>query len=153
MSANIIMGVKEGNMDINSLNRFLQAQTKVYEVALSEIQNGRKRTHWMWFIFPQLRGLGQSEMSYIYGIKDEAEAKAYLSNSVLGERLIEISSALLQHDNKTAREILGCIDADKLRSSMTLFAKISGEKSIFHQVLEVFYNGKMDARTLEILNR
>jgi uncharacterized protein (DUF1810 family) len=133
--------------------KFIAAQMSTYETALKEIKSGKKRTHWMWFIFPQLRGLGQSEMSYIYGIKDEAEAKAYLANSVLGERLIEISSALLQHDNKTAREILGGIDADKLRSSMTLFAKISTENSVFHQVLELFYNGKMDVKTLDILKK
>lgn len=133
------------------MNRFLTAQKNVYEKALAEITKGKKRTHWMWFIFPQLYGLGQSEMSIFYGIKDIEEAKEYLANPVLGGRLVESSKALLGHSGKSAIEIMGDIDAVKLRSAMTLFAVISEENSVFHQVLRQFYKGKMCAKTLRLL--
>ena len=138
-------------MDINSLDRFLEAQERMHEIALKEIKNGEKESHWMWYIFPQLRGLGKSQMAYAYGINGLEEAKAYLAHPVLSARLIEISEALLEHKGKDIEDILGDIDAMKLRSSMTLFALIREDESVFHQVLDSFYNGKMDKFTLKIV--
>ena len=138
-------------MDINSLDRFLEAQERMYETALKEIKNGEKESHWMWYIFPQLRGLGKSRMAYVYGINGLEEAKAYLAHPVLSARLIEISEALLEHKGKDIEDILGDIDAMKLRSSMTLFALISENSSIFHQLLDCFYDGKLDEHTLELV--
>ena len=139
-------------MDINSLDRFLEAQERMYEIALKEIKNGEKESHWMWYIFPQLRGLGRSQMAYAYGINGLEEAKAYLAHPVLSARLIEISEALLKHKNQDIENILGDIDAMKLRSSMTLFALISENESVFHQVLDCFYNGSLDQVTLKVIN-
>lgn len=135
-------------MDINSLDRFLEAQERMYPIALKEIKNGEKESHWMWYIFPQLRGLGESEMSYFYGINGIEEAKAYLAHPILSARLIEISTALLEHKDKPIEDIMGYIDDMKLKSSMTLFALVSEENSIFHQVLNVFFDGEMDQHTL-----
>ena len=132
------------NMDINSLDRFLEAQERMYETALKEIKNGKKKTHWMWYIFPQLRGLGRSRMSYVYGINGIEEARAYLEHPVLSARLIEITETLLAHKGKDIYDIMGDIDAMKLKSSMTLFTLVSKEHSPFHQVLENFYDGEMD---------
>ena len=140
-------------MDINSLERFVEAQAKTYEIALNEIKNGKKRTHWMWFIFPQLRGLGTSNMAHIYGISGLDEAKAYLEHPVLSERLYEICDELLKHKDKTAFEIFGDIDEMKLKSSMTLFSLASEDHSIFDEVLEYFFDGKKDVITISILNR
>ena len=138
-------------MNVNSLDRFLKAQEDMYEIALKEIKNGEKESHWMWYIFPQLRGLGESEMSYFYGINGIEEAKAYLNHPVLSAQLIEICEALLEHKNGDIEDILGDIDAMKLRSSMTLFAFISEKNSVFFQVLECFYDGKMDEYTLKLI--
>ncbi len=138
-------------MDINSLDRFLEAQERMYEVALKEIRNGRKRSHWMWYVFPQLRGLGRSQMAYTYGIKGIEEAKAYLEHPVLSARLIEITEALLTHKGKDIYDIMGDIDDMKLHSSMTLFALTSNENSVFHQVLDCFYDGEMDKYTLSLI--
>ena len=102
-------------MDINSLERFVEAQERTYQVALSEIYNGKKRTHWMWYIFPQLRGLGRSSMAHIYGISGLEEAKAYLEHPILSERLYEICGALLYHKGANIVEIFGDIDTLKLR--------------------------------------
>ena len=140
-------------MDINSLDRFLEAQERMYETALKEIKNGEKESHWMRYIFPQLRGLGRSQMAYTYGINGLEEAKAYLDHPVLSARLIEISEALLKHKNQDIENILGDIDAMKLRSSMTLFALISEENSVFHQVLDCFYDGKMDKQTIKLTKK
>lgn len=139
-------------MDINSLDRFLEAQERMYETALKEIKNGEKESHWMWYIFPQLRGLGKSRMAYAYGINGLEEAKAYLAHPVLSTRLIEISEALLKHKNQDIENILGDIDAMKLRSSMTLFAIISYNDSVFHQILDCFYNGEMDELTKRLID-
>ena len=139
-------------MDINSLDRFLEAQERMYETALKEIKNGEKESHWMWYIFPQLRGLGRSQMAYVYGINGLEEAKAYLTHPVLSARLIEISEALLEHKDKDIEDILGDVDAMKLRSSMTLFALISEENSVFHQVLDFFFNCEKDGYTLKLIN-
>ena len=138
-------------MDINSLDRFLEAQERMYETALKEIKNGEKESHWMWYIFPQLRGLGRSQMAYVYGINGLEEAKAYLEHPDLSARLIEITEALLEHKDQDIEDILGDIDAMKLRSSMTLFAFISEKNSVFFQVLECFYDGKMDEYTLKLI--
>lgn len=138
-------------MSTNCLDRFLDAQEHTYEIALKEIKNGEKETHWMWYIFPQLRGLGKSQMAYAYGINGLEEAKAYLNHPVLSAQLIEICEALLEHKNGDIEDILGDIDAMKLRSSMTLFAFISEKNSVFFQVLECFYDGKMDEYTLKLI--
>ena len=136
-------------MNINSLDRFLEAQENMYETALKEIKNGEKESHWMWYVFPQLRGLGESEMSYFYGINEIEEAKAYLAHPVLSKRLIEISTALLEHRDKSIEDIMGYIDDMKLKSSMTLFAIASEENSIFNQVIDSFFDGEMDKQTIK----
>lgn len=140
-------------MDINSLDRFLDAQERMYEIALKEIRNGEKESHWMWYIFPQLRGLGRSQVAYTYGINGLEEAKAYLAHPVLSARLIEISEALLDHNDEDIEDIFGDIDAMKLRSSMTLFACIGKNDSIFHKVLNCFYKGKKDDQTLKLIKQ
>ena len=137
-------------MDINSLERFVEAQAKTYEIALNEIKNGKKRTHWMWFIFPQLRGLGTSNMAHIYGISGLDEAKAYLEHPVLSERLYELCNELLKHKDKNVFEIFGSIDGMKLKSSMTLFSLASEDHSIFDKVLECFFDGKKDEITVNL---
>lgn len=137
-------------MDSNSLNRFIKAQEYMYETALEEIKNGKKESHWIWYIFPQLRGLGYSPNAYTYGINGLEEAKAYLEHPILSVRLIEISKALLAHEEENIEDIMGDIDALKLRSSMTLFAILSEDNSVFHQVLDCFYNSEMDELTLKL---
>ena len=139
-------------MDINALERFVKAQTNTYEVAMNEIKNGRKRTHWMWFIFPQLRGLGVSSISRYYGLENFDEAIAYLEHPVLSGRLYELCGELLKHKDKTALEIFGDIDEMKLKSSMTLFALTTEDYTIFDQVLECFFDGEMDELTIRLIN-
>jgi uncharacterized protein (DUF1810 family) len=138
-------------MDKIELARFLDAQNKLYLKALSEIRNGKKETHWMWFIFPQLKGLGFSETAKFYGIKDLDEATEYLAHPILGKHLIEITEALLAIEGKTATEILGQPDDIKLRSCMTLFANVKNTHPIFEQVLEKYFHGSHDEYTLELL--
>ncbi len=138
-------------MNMNSLNRFLVAQERVYDIALREIRGGKKRSHWMWFIFPQLRGLGESQRSFVYGIADINEAREYLSHPILGQRLTEITEALLLIEGKSAEDIFGIIDEQKLQSSMTLFAVAKGDGSVFHTVLDRYFDGITDEATLEIL--
>ena len=140
-------------MNTYFIKRFIVPQDFLYATALAEIKAGKKSSHWMWFIFPQLRGLGCSAMSHIYGISGPDEARAYLSHPILSARLMEISEALLQLNTQNPEEILGEIDARKLRSSMTLFALISEDGSVFHRVLARFYNGQMDGKTLKLLTR
>lgn len=140
-------------MDINSLDRFVKAQKNTYQTALTEIKNGKKRTHWMWFIFPQLRGLGRSEMAYAYGINGLKEAREYLNDPRLSAALREICLALLEHKGKTAYEIFGEVDAMKLRSSMTLFALAGEGETVFDQVLAQFFGGKYDETTVKLLNK
>ena len=139
-------------MDINSLDRFVEVQEKMYPIAMKEIQNGQKETHWMWYIFPQLRGLGMSAMAHIYGLSGLEEAKAYLEHPWLSGRLYELCVALLHHKDKSANEIFGDLDAMKLKSSMTLFALTSEGYTIFDQVLEQFFDGEMDEITVRIIN-
>ena len=139
--------------DTFNLQRFLDAQESDYANALREIKQGYKQSHWIWFIFPQMRGLGRSPMAENYGIKSIEEARAYLENPILKKRLIEISSALLKHKGKsTAYEILGTLDAMKVRSSMTLFDHVM-PNAIFADVLDAFYNGERDVMTLELLKQ
>lgn len=141
------------NQDPFNLQRFLDAQKNDYADALREIKQGYKQSHWIWFIFPQMRGLGQSSMAEYYGISSIEEARAYLDHPTLRARLIEISTALLQHKGKsTAYEILGTIDAIKVHSSMTLFDHIM-PNSIFAEVLDAFYNSERDVMTLELLKQ
>ena len=140
-------------MDINSLDRFVQAQTLMYSVTLKEMQNGKKRSHWMWYMFPQLRGLGTSTMAHMYGISGLGEAKAYLAHPVLSGRLYELCCELLKHKDKTALEIFGDIDEMKLKSSMTLFALTTEDYTIFDEVLENFFGGEMDEVTVNLINR
>lgn len=141
-----------GKFTNRSIERFVLAQEDSYENALSEIKQGRKRTHWIWYIFPQLSGLGKSNSSIAYAIYGLEEAKEYLAHPILSARLKEISEALLAIDNTNAIDILGPIDAKKVHSSMTLFSLISEDGSIFHKVLDKYYGGKLDKRTLELLN-
>ncbi|MBL7257733.1 DUF1810 domain-containing protein [Paractinoplanes lichenicola] len=132
-----------------SLHRFVQAQEGVFEDAKAELESGRKRTHWMWFVFPQLAGLGSSSTAQLYAIKDLDEAKAYLDHPVLGERLRTLTQILLKTD-KSASEVFGYPDDLKLRSSMTLFAAAAADPTPFQQVIDHFYDGP-DQRTLDLL--
>ena len=133
------------------LERFEEAQKRSYSIALQEIQSGRKQSHWMWFIFPQIKGLGYSEISKYYAIQSLDEAKDYLNHPILGTRLREIAEALIDLDTNDAHAVFGNPDDLKLRSSMTLFDDIESN-SVFGQVLEKFYGGNRDLRTLEIIN-
>lgn len=137
---------------MSNLNRFLQAQSYQYETALKEIQNGRKQSHWMWYIFPQLRGLGQSSMAWEYGIADLDEAKEYLAHSILGVRLLEICNAAINTSSDNAMEVFGFPDNLKLKSSMTLFEAADPQQAIFGQILMKFFNGERDSATLGILH-
>ncbi len=139
-------------MDNNyDLSRFLEAQENTYSKALVELRNGKKETHWMWFIFPQITGLGLSPTSKFYAIKDIKEADLYLHHPILGKRLIEISSVLLELKDLTARDIFGQPDDSKLQSCMTLFTSLEDTNAVFSDVIERYYNGKKDEYTLEIL--
>ncbi|MCM1314355.1 MAG: DUF1810 domain-containing protein [Prevotella sp.] len=134
------------------MERFLIAQESSYPIALDEIKNGKKRSHWIWYIFPQLAELGRSSMAKYYGIKDIDEARKYLENDILRERLVEISNALLLVDD-TAVNILGHIDALKVKSCMTLFHMASPENKVFSRVIDKFYGGKYDNITIDIINK
>jgi uncharacterized protein (DUF1810 family) len=138
---------------MNNLNRFLEAQENVYKQALREIQTGEKLSHWMWFIFPQVKGLGFTQYNIFYGIDDLKEAQHYYEHPVLGKRLIEITNALLKIENKTALEIMGRPDERKLKSCMTLFSLLPNSSKSFKDVLQKYYAGKVDEKTLEIVNK
>ncbi|MGB8706110.1 MAG: DUF1810 domain-containing protein [Gillisia sp.] len=135
------------------LQRFLDAQEKDYALALEEIRRSRKRSHWMWYVFPQLKGLGVSTTSQFYGISGTDEAKEYLEHPVLGARLREISRALLDQGSCDAQQILGSPDNMKLRSSMTLFASVSENDPVFKKVLEKFFDGEKDQKTLSLIGQ
>lgn len=135
----------------NDLERFLIAQQTYYRIALQEIKSGQKRSHWMWFIFPQIAGLGYSETARYYAIKDMGEAKAYMEDYTLSSNLIEISQALLDVDSDDATAVMGWPDNLKLKSSMTLFALAKLECEVFQKVLDKFFHGKRDQKTIEIL--
>ena len=133
------------------LDRFASAQLGIYDGALDELRRGRKTGHWMWFVFPQIAGLGRSEMSRRYAIESLGQAQAYLAHPVLGPRLRECAAALLSASGRSAEEILGQIDAVKLRSSMTLFHRAAPDEAVFREVLERYYSGVPDQATDAIL--
>jgi len=133
------------------LERFIEAQAKDYETALNEIKNGRKRSHWMWYIFPQIGGLGITSTSKYYAIRDIQEATDYLMDGTLGSRLTTICKALLELESNNAHAIFGTPDDLKLRSSMTLFDAVPATFPVFGQILDKFYGGKRDERTLQII--
>jgi uncharacterized protein (DUF1810 family) len=137
--------------DPYELSRFVQAQESDYESALNEITAGDKRTHWMWYIFPQFRGLGKSGTSRHYAINSLDEAKAYLAHPILGPRLVACAEAALRVEGRSATQIFGSPDDLKLRSSATLFASVSSNGSVFHRVLDRFFNGIADERTLQLV--
>lgn len=134
-----------------NLNRFIEAQKGIYPQAVKEIQNGHKEGHWMWFIFPQLRGLGKSATAMEYGIIGRGEAKAFLADKILGSRIRAISNSLGQVRGKSALDIFGPTDAMKLKSSMTLFYIVSGKEEVFRKVLAKYFDEKLDQKTLDLL--
>ena len=137
---------------MDTLQRFLDAQAPVHAQVQAELRAGRKQTHWMWFVFPQLRGLGHSAMAQRYGIADLAEARAYAQHPVLGERLHENLQLLLAQRDLEAEDLLGEIDALKLRSCVTLFAEAAPYEPLYREVLERFYGGRPDPHTLALLH-
>jgi uncharacterized protein (DUF1810 family) len=137
---------------LKRMKRFIEAQEQHYQLALDEVRAGKKQSHWIWYIFPQMYGLGQSYFAQLYGIHDREEAEAYLNHEVLGKRLKEITMALLEHDVCSAEEIFGDLDAMKVRSCMTLFDLISPD-DIFSEVLKRFYNNSRCEITLRLLSK
>ena len=142
-----------GTDDPYDLARFIRAQEPAYEQALSEIRSGRKRSHWMWYIFPQFDGLGFSSTSKQYAIKSAAEAEAYLRHPILGPRLVEIAEATASIEGRSALEVFGSPDDMKLRSCATLFAKVSPAGSVFERLLARYFDGEGDAETLRLLGQ
>ena len=140
-------------MEELKIDRFIKAQEKGYDVALSEIRAGKKKSHWIWYIFPQIKGLGQSSIAQYYSIQNTDEAKLFLENEYLCHNLIEICSELLKLDTNNPLEVMGFPDNLKLCSSMTLFHLVEPQEKIFNQVLNKFYNGQLDTNTLNILER
>lgn len=136
----------------NKLDRFIKAHERDYEIALQEIKEGRKKTHWMWYIFPQIKRLGNSATSEFYGIEDIEEASLYYNNKYLREHLIEISQALLDIDSNDITNILGFPDNLKLQSSMTLFSLVNPKEKVFSEVLSKYYNDEKDIKTVNIIN-
>ena len=134
------------------MERFIEAQEQHYQLALTEVRAGKKRSHWVWYIFPQIRGLGRSYLAHMYGLRDREEAEEYLNHDVLGKRLREITAALLAHEERTAEEIFGDLDAMKVRSCMTLFDIISPE-DIFSEVLRRFYSNTRCEITIAMLSK
>ena len=140
-------------MDMSKcIDRFLDAQKTSYAIALEEVRNGRKVSHWMWYIFPQLRGLAQSTTAWYYGLEDQEEARAYLQHPVLGRWLREITQAALEISEADSMKIFGWTDNMKFRSCMTLFAQVS-EDDLFAQALNKFFGGQEDSMTLELLKQ
>ncbi|CAN7405178.1 DUF1810 domain-containing protein [Phyllobacterium sp. LjRoot231] len=133
------------------LERFVEAQEPIFLQVLKELRAGQKRSHWMWFIFPQLKGLGYSSTARFYGIVSLGEARAYLGHGLLGPRLVLCTESLLGHTDKSLNQILGSPDDLKFRSSMTLFSHASSDPFIFDRALDQFCGGHMDSRTLELL--
>lgn len=135
----------------DELDMFIEAQDTVWADVLRELEQGQKTSHWMWFVFPQLAALGQSHMAQLYGIEDLDEATRYLNHPELRDRLRQTASLMLLHTGRDARDILGGIDAKKLRSSMTLFSSVADAPPEFRAVLDAFYGGKPCDRTVQIL--
>lgn len=138
--------------NVHNLERFVDAQERMYETALAEVKSGKKLSHWIWYIFPQLKGLGMSGNSHYYGIDDINEARAYLEHPILGTRLREITSVYLKISGKNAQDIFGHLDAMKVRSCMTLFNEVS-EDDLFRKVIDRYYSGCSDEKTLSILGK
>ena len=138
-------------MDQYNLNRFLRAQLRTYEGVLLELTRGRKESHWIWYIFPQIEGLGRSDTAKLYSIKSLEEGRAYLKHPVLGPRLIEACETLLNLKDASMDEVMGFPDDLKLLSSMTLFEFISGSDSIFTEIIEVYFDDERDKTSLKIL--
>lgn len=136
-----------------TLDRFIAAQHDAYDQALAELEAGRKTSHWIWFIFPQVAGLGSSPMSERYAIGSLEEAQEYVAHPVLGPRLIACARAVLSHADRTALQIMGSPDDAKLRSSMTLFAIAAPDEPVFRQVLDTFFDGQTDPKTERFLGR
>lgn len=141
----------DADPDPHDLNRFVIAQRDTYATALAELRAGRKQSHWMWFIFPQVAGLGRSDMAQRYAIASAVEAIALLQHPVLGPRLVDCARALLETEHRTAEEIMGYPDYLKLQSSMTLFARVAAPGSVFGRVLQRLFAGCEDKRTIEFL--
>ena len=137
--------------DPHDLQRFVDAQAQTYEQALAELRGGHKRTHWMWFVFPQVAGLGRSGMAQRFAISGLAEARAYLSHPLLGRRLVECARALTALDTDDADAVFGSVDAMKLRSSMTLFAAAAPDEPVFREVLDHYFGGELDEATAALL--
>jgi len=137
--------------DPHGLQRFVDAQAQTYEQALAELRGGHKRTHWMWFVFPQVAGLGRSGMAQRFAISGLAEARAYLSHPLLGRRLVECARALTALDTDDADAVFGSVDAMKLRSSMTLFAAAAPDEPVFREVLDHYFGGELDEATTNLL--
>ena len=135
----------------SDISRFVDVHKRSFPSALEEIKNGRKSSHWMWYIFPQMRGLGMSSMSWDYGIQSLDEAAAFLHDPYLGRSLLEICQALLELETDNATEVFGDPDDKKLKSSMTLFSLVPDADLVFQEVLNKYYGGKRDKKTLEIL--
>ncbi|MBE7374577.1 DUF1810 domain-containing protein [Pseudomonas lopnurensis] len=138
--------------DPHDLQRFVEAQRSTYEQCLEELRNGRKHTHWMWFVFPQLSGLGHSAMARRYAISGRSEALAYLQHPLLGPRLEACTQAMLDHRGESARRILGTPDDLKFRSCMTLFARVAPEPALFNEALQAFFDGQPDPASLARLD-
>lgn len=136
----------------NRLDRFLDAQNDIFEQVKFELTSGQKTGHWIWFIFPQIKGLGHSSLSEYYAIKNVEEAREYFDHRVLGERLTTCCELLLLHKNRNIDDILGTLDAIKLKSSMTLFESITNKDSVFSEILEKFYQSERDRKTIELLH-
>jgi uncharacterized protein (DUF1810 family) len=134
------------------LERFVAAQAGIYAEALAELRAGRKQSHWMWFVFPQIAGLGRSPTARFYAIASAAEARLYLAHPLLGARLTECTEAVLAHRGRSAEAIFGGVDAMKLRSSMTLFETVAGGPALFASVLEIFFDAERDPATLTLLD-
>lgn len=143
--------MRRSTNDEHDLNRFVDAQRSTYERALAELRSGRKRSHWMWYVFPQLAGLGRSAMSELYAIASAAQAEAYLGHPVLGPRLIECTAAVLELEGRSAHDIFGSPDDLKLRSCATLFEIVAEPESPFAKLLAKYFGGERDSETLRLL--
>lgn len=138
---------------MSDLDRFLYAQELTYDKALDEVRNGKKESHWMWFIFPQIIGLGVSDTAMLYSISGIGEAKLYLEHEILGPRLVEITKEVLSLETDDPVEVFGEVDALKLNSSMTLFDYVSADENVFKEVIDKFYDGQKDEKTLQLIKR
>jgi len=139
--------------DYHNLQRFMDAQNQSYGRALNEVKTGKKTSHWMWFVFPQFKGLGRSQTSIKYSIKSKKEAEVYFKHEVLGKRLLEITEELLKIQDKSAYEIFGGPDDLKLKSCLSLFALTQNKNNIFQRVLDKYFDGKVSYRTKELLSK